>query len=166
MRKFFLGVVLTFIVLALLLFLLAITGVLSLTADQRPGKIESYIASGLLDTNMEHVAPRVSSPVQPTDANLVDGMRFYVMNCAVCHGGMDKKVAGLGRAFYPPAPQLIIHPLDDPEWHIFYAIKHGIRWTGMPAWGKTTSDEEIWKVTMFLSRAENLPPGVQQLIGK
>ena len=66
------------------------------------------------------------------------------------------------KAFYPPVPQLILDPLDDPEWHTYYAIRTGIRYTGMPAWGKALSDQDIWKVTAFLSRTEKLPPKVQE----
>ena len=33
--------------------------------------------------------------------------------------------------------------------------------TGMPAWSKALSDQDIWKVTAFLSRIQKLPPGVQ-----
>ena len=166
MRNFLLGVVITLIVLGGGALLAAVTGLMSLTADQHPGHFETKIASRVLDTNMERLAPHSTNPVQTSDANMIEGMRFYVMNCAVCHGGMDKKESVLGRSFYPPAPQLIIDPMDDPEWHIFYAAKHGIRWTGMPAWDKVANDEELWKVTMFLSRVDNLPPAVQQVIGK
>ena len=56
---------------------------------------------------------------------------------------------------------MIIHPLDDPEWHIYYAVRTGIRYTGMPAWNKALSDQDMWKVTAFLSRIEKLPLPVQ-----
>jgi hypothetical protein len=36
----------------------------------------------------------------------------------------------------------------------------------MPAWGKVANDEYIWKTAMFLSRVKQLPPAVQQAIGK
>ncbi|HTM89480.1 MAG TPA: cytochrome c, partial [Terriglobales bacterium] len=88
------------------------------------------------------------------------------MNCALCHGTVTKQPSDVGRALYPPAPQLILQPLDDPEWHIFYAVKHGVRWTGMPAWGKVATDEYIWKTSMFLSRVNQLPPAVKAAIGK
>jgi mono/diheme cytochrome c family protein len=166
MRNFLLGVVITLIVLGGGALLAAVTGLMSLTADQHPGRLETKIASRVLDTNMERLAPRSESPLPATDANLMEGMRFYVMNCALCHGSRDKKESVLGRSFYPPAPQLVIDPMDDPEWHIFYAAKHGIRWTGMPAWDKSANDDELWKVTMFLSRVDKLPPAVQQVIGK
>jgi mono/diheme cytochrome c family protein len=88
-------------------------------------------------------------------------MKIYTMNCDFCHGGLDNKPSAVGRSFYPPAPQLILHPLDDPEWHIYYAVRTGIRYTGMPAWSKVLSDQDMWKVTAFLSRIEKLPPAVQ-----
>jgi len=44
--------------------------------------------------------------------------------------------------------------MDDPEWHIYYAVRTGIRYTGMPAWNKTLSEQDMWKVTAFLSRIE------------
>jgi len=83
------------------------------------------------------------------------------MNCSGCHGTLDYKPSPLEKAFYPSAPQLILAPLDDEEWHIYYAVRTGIRYTGMPAWNKALSDDQIWKVTAFLSRLEKLPPGVQ-----
>ena len=65
-------------------------------------------------------------------------------------------------SLYPPPPQLLLDPLDDPEWHIYYAIRTGVRYSGMPAWNKALNDQDIWKVTAFLSRLEKLPPGVQE----
>jgi mono/diheme cytochrome c family protein len=63
---------------------------------------------------------------------------------------------------YPPPPQVILDPLDDPEWHIYYAIRTGVRYTGMPAWSHALSDQDMWKLTAFLTRLDKLPPGVQQ----
>jgi mono/diheme cytochrome c family protein len=83
------------------------------------------------------------------------------MNCSTCHGTLDNKPSPLEKSFYPPVPQLILDPLDDPEWHIYYAVRTGVRYTGMPSWNKALSDQDIWKVTAFLSRIQKLPPGVQ-----
>ena len=55
--------------------------------------------------------------------------------------------------------------MDDPEWHIFYAVRTGIRYTGMPAWNKALSEQDMWKVTGFLSRIEKLPPACR-IIGR
>jgi mono/diheme cytochrome c family protein len=89
-------------------------------------------------------------------------MVIYTMNCSVCHGTLDKKPSPVGKNLFPHAPQLIIRPLDDPEWRTFYVVKHGISRTGMPAWGNILSEDDMWKVTAFLSNLEKLPPEVQQ----
>jgi mono/diheme cytochrome c family protein len=88
-------------------------------------------------------------------------MKTYVMACAECHGNLDKKPSQFGVELYPRAPQLIMHGLHDEEWQTFYVIKHGVRNTGMPAWKNLMSDIDIWKMTAFLSRVNNLPPAVQ-----
>jgi len=162
MRNFFLGVIVALAVLVLLGLGSAFLGFIPTSADATPPGLETRIASGTLDASMERHAPRANNPVPPTDANLIDGMRIYTMNCALCHGSLDRKPSPLQTSFYPPPPQLILDPLDDPEWHIFYAIRTGIRYTGMPAWNKSLSEDDMWKVTGFLSRIEKLSPGAKE----
>jgi mono/diheme cytochrome c family protein len=55
----------------------------------------------------------------------------------------------------------VLHPPDDPDWRNYYVIRNGIRYSGMPAWDKTLSEEDIWKVTIFLSHMEKLPAVAQ-----
>jgi len=40
-------------------------------------------------------------------------------------------------------------------------IRNGVRYTGMPAWDKTLSETDLWKLTAFLTRIDKLPPAVQ-----
>ena len=141
MRNFIIGVVLTLLLLFLGGLAIATLGFLPTNADSVPPKIERRVAMSAMDASMERHAPRVTSPMPPTDENLIDGMKIYTMNCALCHGGLDNKPSPLEHSFYPPPPQLILDPLDDPEWHIYYAVRTGIRYTGMPAWNKALSEQ-------------------------
>lgn len=161
MRNFILGVVITLVVIVLAAVAIASFGMMPTTADATPSAMESRLAMSALDASMEKHAPRIANPVPPTDDNLIAGMKIYTMNCSVCHGTLDEKPSPLEHSLYPPPPQVILAPLDDPEWHLYYAIRTGVRYTGMPAWNKALSDEDIWKVTAFLTRLEKLPPGVQ-----
>ncbi|MBZ5656724.1 MAG: c-type cytochrome [Acidobacteriia bacterium] len=161
MRNFIYGVVVTILVQVIGGAGLALLGLIPTNANTTPPKMEQHIAMTALDASMERHAPRVNNPVAPTDENLIEGMKIYTMNCAQCHGGLDRKPVELGRSFYPPAPNLILDPPDDPEWHVFYAIRTGVRYTGMPSWEKNISESDMWKVTAFLTRVEKLPPAVQ-----
>ena len=160
MKAFILGVVVTLVVLCGIGLIVAYFGLMATNADATPPSYETQIASHALDEAMERSAPRVTNPVPINDGNLIDGLKIYTMNCAVCHGTMDLKPSVLEHSMYPPPPQLLLDPLDDPEWHIYYAIRTGVRYTGMPAWNKALSEQDMWKLTAFLSRMDSLPPGV------
>lgn len=161
MRNFILGIVFTVLVLLITGAGFALLGFLPTRANATPPRVEKQIASAALDASMERRAPRVNNPLAPTNENLIDGMKIYTMNCANCHGGIDRKPAQLAHSLYPPPPNLIAEPLDDPEWHVYYAIRTGVRYTGMPAWEKNLSENDMWKLTAFLTRIEKLPPAVQ-----
>ena len=162
MRAFILGVIVTVIAIFVVVLIVAQFGLFPTNADVAPSGLERHLAMSALDASMERHAPQVPNPVPVTDQNLIDGIKLYTMNCAVCHGALDYKPSVLEHSMYPPPPQLILDPLDDPEWHIYYAIRTGVRYTGMPAWNKALSGQDMWKVTAFLSRIDKLPPGVQQ----
>ena len=162
MGKFILGVIVTLLILILGGLGFATLGFFPTHANVAPPRWEHHLANAAVDTSMERHAPHITNPLPPTPENLEDGMKLYTMNCAVCHGGLDRKRNVLGGAFYPPAPQILVDVLDDPEWHIFFAIKHGVRLTGMPAWGKVMGDDDLWKIVAFVKTINQLPPAVEQ----
>jgi len=161
MRNFVLGIVVTLVVLVISVLGLALLGFLPTRANKPAPEWERHLAMSALDNSVERHAPRLNNPVPPTDDNLIEGLKIYTMNCAFCHGGIDRHPSTLESSFYPAPPNLILHPPDDPEWHVFYVVRNGVRYTGMPAWDKTLSEQDIWRVTAFLARVEKLPPAVQ-----
>jgi mono/diheme cytochrome c family protein len=162
MGKFLLGVVVTLLILILVGLGFTLLGFFPTVANTAPSHFERALASSAVDASMERHAPHVTNPLIPTDQNLEDGMKLYTMNCALCHGGLDRKPSSLANSLYPPAPNLISNPPEDPEWHIFYTIRTGVRYTGMPAWDKSLAEPDMWKITMLLSHMDRLPPAVQE----
>ena len=162
MGKFFIGVIVTLAVLILIVLGVATLGLFPTPANVEPSSLERRLAMGAVDASMDRHAPRVNNPLMPTEQNIIDGMKLYTMNCANCHGTLDHKPSPLASSFYPPPPNLVSDPPDDPEWHIFYTIRTGVRYTGMPAWDKTLQEPDMWKITMFLSHMDKLPPAAQE----
>ena len=143
MRNFILGVIAVIVVGFVIAIVIAQFGLIPTTADATPPAWEAKIASNALDAAMERHAPRVNNPVPVTDENLIDGIKTYSMNCALCHGDLDFKPSVLEHSLYPPPPQLVLQPMDDPDWHIYYAIRTGVRYsqgqTNVPRqWGVGT----------------------------
>jgi mono/diheme cytochrome c family protein len=160
--KFILGVIIAATVLVLGGLGFAMLGLFPTKANTSPAGLEQFLAHRALHASMERHAPQLINPLPPSDQNLIEGMKVYYVNCALCHGGLDGKPSALGKNLYPPAPNLISDPPDNPEWQIFFTIRTGVRYTGMPAWDGVVAEPDMWKVTAFLSRLHRLPPAVRQ----
>ena len=68
------------------------------------------------------------------------------------YGAPGKDPTDIGKGLDPEPPYL---PDVVARWssgELFWIAKAGIRMTGMPAFGSTHKDEEIWKVVAFVQR--------------
>ena len=161
MGKIFIGAVIMLVILVLAGLGFAMLGFFPTAANVEPPHLEAHLAMSAVDASSDRHAPRVTNPLTPTDANLIDGMKLYTMNCSLCHGTLDRKPSTLVGSFYPPPPNLVSDPPDDPEWRIFYTVTTIIGLWQLSPDGKTLTEQEMWKVTMFLSHMDKLPPAVQ-----
>lgn len=158
------GALLTVAVELLLAYIIVRSGAMPANADARPPGIERWIARASLHAAIQREAPKGDNPVQPTGANLAAGMKTYVANCAVCHGVADGNATNVAAGLYQRPPQFGAHGVeDDPAGITYWKVDHGIRFTGMPSYAATLTDNEIWQVTAFLSDMDKLPAPVDAL---
>ena len=161
MKRVLLGAVL--ILAILLLTALAITrfGLMPVSADGPHSKLEARIMPAVLHASIVRHASGETNPVPLNEDNLKAGIDTYKAMCARCHSTPGGNPSVYGQSFYPPAPQLPsgMYPYTDAQ--LFWVIKHGIRNTGMPAWGGMLSDEEIWQLVSLLKNSQDLPPSVE-----
>jgi len=165
-RGFIIGVVATILVALAGAYELFQSGIIPANADAKPGGLELWAASTSLDATLRRQAPTGANPVAFTSANLVAGITLYGQHCAICHGTAtgDSSASSVAKGLYPAPPQLGTDGVeDDPEGNSYWKIKHGIRLTGMPAWGASLNDQQIWTLALFLKHMDKLPPDAQQL---
>ena len=146
-------------------YFLVLSGLIPANADAKPGWLETWMATTSLDATLRHYAPKGPNPVELTEQNLLDGVHLFARNCAVCHGSTKGTASPspIAKGLYQKPPQLATDGVeDDPEGVSFWKIKHGIRLTGMPSFGDTLSDRQIWTLALFLRHMDKLPPAVQQ----
>lgn len=160
MGRILLGFVIGMAAIALAAFCYVRYGFVDPRADAEVGSLETRIAMPALDASVDKRAPDTKNPLQPTDDNLMAGMKTYQSACAGCHGDIQHTHAAFGDAFYPRVPQFAEDAPDMPENQNFYIIQHGVRLSGMPAWGKLLNEQQIWQVTTFMSHMDKLPPAV------
>jgi thiosulfate dehydrogenase len=165
----FRGVASTIVIVLVGGLILVKSGLIPANADAKPSQLETWMASTSLDATLHRKAPKNQNPVALTDQNLLEGVHLFAQNCAVCHGSAKGKNAAspIAKGLYQKPPQFATDGVeDDPEGDSFWKIKHGIRLTGMPSFGYTLKDQQIWTLALFLKHMDKLPPTVQQAWGQ
>ena len=97
---------------------------------------------------METRAAGLQIPDLGEQRRIVEGAGNYQAMCAGCHLAPSMEATELSRGLYPSPPNLSREAVE-PR-HAFWAIKHGIKASAMPAWGRSMNDETAWNLTAFL----------------
>jgi mono/diheme cytochrome c family protein len=154
---------LTALAFAIVAALLASIGyVFSGRYDVAASSPQSVLAAWVLDETMEQSVREhaASIPVPPLQdrQQVHTGYEHYAAMCEMCHGAPGVEPSELARGL-EPAPPLLHEDEESTEWNaadLFWITKHGIKMTGMPAWGATHSDEEIWAIVAFVQKLPEL----------
>jgi mono/diheme cytochrome c family protein len=92
----------------------------------------------------------IQLPAAGMVADRDNGFRIYRQECAMCHTPIGRSPRSMATGFNPQAPNFgADEDLMSPK-QLFWVTKNGIRFTGMPAWGPSFKDKEIWDVVDFL----------------
>ena len=161
MRKVLLGAVLMLVILLLSALAVMRLGLMPVNADGTHSSLEARIMPLALRASIARHASEDTNPISVNEENLKAGASTYIEMCARCHSTPGGNPSVYGQSFYPPAPQLLGGMSNYTDSQLFWTIKHGIRSTGMPAWGSMLSDDEIWQIVSLLKNSRDLPPSVE-----
>ena len=149
------------LVILIVCFVALKTGALS--ARKKPGNFEYAVANYALKLSIPKAVKNAKNPERPTPAALIDANKYFSENCAVCHGNDGSGKTDTARGLSPEVPDLkAAHVQNLSDGEMFYIIKNGVRFTGMPAWN--LRDEQIWKMVLLtrqLSRPGTSPESRQ-----
>jgi mono/diheme cytochrome c family protein len=145
---------------AVLLFgaLLVYFGAYDIAADAPHTRPVYALLDNLRDRS---IAVRARDIVPPTDlgapARLSAGAGLYAEMCSSCHLGPGVERSELSQGLYPQAPELA-KGQDVSAAEQFWIIKHGVKLSAMPAWGKSHPDPLIWDMVAFVRRLPGMTP--------
>jgi mono/diheme cytochrome c family protein len=104
------------------------------------------------------IAVRADDLQVPADLNnaarIRQGAGNYNAMCTGCHLTPGAEETELSKGLYPKPPNLSLAQVRPAE--AFWVIKHGIKASGMPAWGASMGDEYIWNIAAFLQALPKL----------
>jgi mono/diheme cytochrome c family protein len=133
------------------------------SAREKPSRLEALLAKHARRIATPAGARDLKNPVKPTPLAIAEARDHFADHCAVCHANDGSGKTQINEGLYPPAPDLCqagTRNLTDGE--MFYIVKNGIRFTGMPGWGG--EDEDNWELVLFIRHLPNLTSTELQLM--
>lgn len=134
-------------------------GLVDFSASHAPGRLEERLAAFALNRSIERRAPRVVNPVAGSRAAAEAGLVLFKTHCVACHGAPGVDPTEAGASLNPPAPGLTLARVQArSDGELKWIVSNGIRMTGMPAFGASRSEEEVWQLVAALRRLPDLTP--------
>jgi mono/diheme cytochrome c family protein len=153
------GVLLGFLIVAAGAGVFVATGLFNFAASSPPSKLEEGLARLALNRSVARRAPARQNPVAASPESLREGLSNYHENCVGCHGAPGVDALEYGEGLNPPAPDLTLPRVQRrPDGELYWIVANGIRMTGMPAFGPSHKEQEIWKIVLFLRHLPELSP--------
>jgi cytochrome c553 len=133
-----------------------VSGVVPITASSGHWKVTASFLHFAMRRSVATHALGVEVPSLDEPWLAVKGAAHYETACRDCHGSPQHPLPVRSRHMTPRPPDL---STAVPGWkpaELFYIVKHGVKFTGMPAWPAPQREDEVWAMVAFLRRLPEL----------
>ena len=133
-------------------------GVYNIGADAPHFRPVYMALEQLRDRAIRHHARNIAVPADLNSAARIStGAGLYTEMCTGCHLGTGLEKTEMSQGLYPQAPELA-RGQDQSAAEQFWTIKHGVKLSAMPAWGRTHDDQLIWDMVAFVRALPKMSP--------
>ena len=139
------------------------TGIYNVGADDAHTRPVHALLQILRQRSITSRASSIAVPDLSDPALIRQGAGNYDSMCIGCHLAPGMEATELSKGLYPAPPAFNQGAIGNPAHH-FWVIKHGIKASGMPAWGKSMEDRYIWGMVAFLQQLPKLDMGEYQAL--
>ena len=129
----------------------AYSGQYNVAADAPHWEVTTRALATIRERSIEARAADLTVPYLADPALIALGAEHYAGMCTGCHLAPGVGDNEMRQGLYPQPPNLTARRDRSPA-QTFWIIKHGIKMSGMPAWGVTHDDEAIWGLVAFLQQ--------------
>jgi cytochrome c553 len=136
--------------------LIAASGIIPIKASSGHWAITRWFLNFAKERSVSTHTLGLEVPSLDEPGLVLKGAGHYETGCRPCHGNPAVPQPRVAWKMTPSPPYL---PPRIPEWEadeLFYIVKHGIKFTGMPAWPSHLRDDEVWAMVAFLRRFPEL----------
>ena len=131
-------------------FLVIQLGLIDVRASTGHWQVTDWFLHWVMRSSVTAAAGSTEAPPLDDPGLLPAAAAHFETGCAVCHGSPAAKRPPIGLAMLPPAPDLahVVGSWSNEE--LFEIVKHGVRYTGMPAWPSQSRADEVWALVALL----------------
>jgi len=141
------------------------SGIYNIGADDHHTKIVLAIIEQLRERSIAVRARAIDPPNLEDPTRIGAGAEHYATLCVGCHLAPGVTKSEIRAGLYPHPPNLAQEDTRDAQ-RAFWTVKHGIKMSAMPAWGKTLDDAAIWDLVAFLRQMPSMTPETYQQLSK
>jgi cytochrome c553 len=149
-------IAITLAVLPFVAVLVAWIGFFNVGASTGHWKITEWFLHFAMRSAVRTYALAVEEPERLPVEGIQPAAGHYERGCAICHGapGQPRSPTVLRMLPQPPDLATVVDEWSDAQ--LFRIVKHGVRFTGMPAWPTQDRDDEVWAMVAFLREYRRL----------
>ncbi len=128
------------------------SGAYNVAATSEHWPVTRWALSQTVHRSIEQQATGIDVPELGSEDQLLAGAANFDAMCSGCHAPPGAKPSPAARGMYPAPPDLAHAGEEMAANEIYWVLKHGIKASGMPAWGPTHGDDELWAMTAFVKQ--------------
>lgn len=143
-------------------------GVYNVSAAKPAADWEEWVLETVRERSVEKRAQGITVPALGSEAQVLKGFQVFRSQCVTCHGAPGVGPDDFAMGLYPMPPSLGNESVQrESDAELFWIVQHGLKHTGMPGFGMSLSEEDMWHVVAFLRRLPALDAdGFQALAQK
>jgi cytochrome c553 len=134
------------------------SGLYDVAASKGHWPAVAWLLRYTMENSVETRSALVEAPPLDDAALVERGAGHYETGCLPCHGAPGSPSNRIPNHMLPQPPYLPTHVEQWSTEELFRLVKHGLKYTGMPAWPALSRDDEVWAVVAFLLRLPDLSP--------
>ena len=157
--RFISGFLIALVLLVLVQLAIISTGAYDIAATRDDYNFEQWLLSTTMKRSVARRADVVTPPKAFTEEQVQQGFRGFKEMCEPCHGAPGKEDSEIRRGLNPRPPDLGESARRWNRAQLFWIVEHGVRMTGMPAFGPTHEDQELWNLVAFIEQLPQIDAG-------
>jgi len=142
------------------------SGLFNVAASSPDPGLVKWVMHTTQDRSVARRMKTVQVPPLTDPAMIHTGFLHYRENCVTCHGAPGIEASEIGQGLNPLPPELATSAEEGNPQEMFWIVKHGIKMTGMPSFGVTHTDQEIWSIVAFLLKMPKMTPQEYQAMAQ